>query len=263
MSLMNMISYSRDENRSPIITIAGSAGRGKTTFGSTFPNPVLIRVEDGSASVPDMPALPLCKTYEEVVEQLALLVKEDHDFKTVVIDSVTKLDEYAEQYAVRIHNAQGNSAVAIGDISWGIGYTMLQSAHKRIRSAANVLREKGIGTVFIAHTKYTEIKQPDGDNYMRLSLDMNKKATDYYLNDVDLVGYLDLDKNIVKSDSNSKAAVDNKVSTVKNRRILYVTESAARDTKNRFGLTKDFTVAKGENPLLEILYPASNNEEVK
>ena len=73
----------------PRLIIYGQPKIGKTTFGSQAPNPIFIQTEDGAAGVqvPKIPETP-CETWEELVTCLRTIGKEDHDRKTVVLDTV-------------------------------------------------------------------------------------------------------------------------------------------------------------------------------
>ena len=100
MALKDMVQTPDD--RPVIMTICGDAGVGKTRLAATFPNPIFIRAEDGMQSIPraERPAaFPLLASYPKpgdgvaaLFDQLLALLKEDHDYKTLVIDSVTALD---------------------------------------------------------------------------------------------------------------------------------------------------------------------------
>ena len=100
MSLLQSIQ--KPDDRPIICTICGDAGTGKTRLAATFPKPIFIRAEDGMQSIPaaDRPdAFPLLTrnakasdSVAQLFDQLIALLKEDHDYRTLVIDSVSALD---------------------------------------------------------------------------------------------------------------------------------------------------------------------------
>ena len=82
-----------------IITIYGDSGVGKTYTASNCDNPVFIRVEDGTSSIAgkDIALLPKCKDKNDVLQQLIMLRDQEHEFKTIVIDSITRFNEMLEK----------------------------------------------------------------------------------------------------------------------------------------------------------------------
>jgi GTPase SAR1 family protein len=101
MSLLSTISKPQD--RSVIVTIIGDSGLGKTSLAATFPKPIFIRAEDGLQAIksdarPD--AFPLLSKVDDLWEQLKALVIEQHDYQTVVIDSVTALERLFTQHVI-------------------------------------------------------------------------------------------------------------------------------------------------------------------
>lgn len=88
--------------RKPKILIYGPSGVGKTTFALDFPNVYYIDVEGGATQpeyrkkLQDANGLYLgpddgAASFDVVMDQIKGLATEEHDRKTVVIDSVTKL----------------------------------------------------------------------------------------------------------------------------------------------------------------------------
>ena len=101
MSLLSTIS--KPDDRPVIATITGDAGTGKTTLGATFPKPIFIRIEDGLQAVPSKirpDAFPVVSKVDQLWEQLTTLIKEGHDYKTVVIDSVTQLETLFGEHVI-------------------------------------------------------------------------------------------------------------------------------------------------------------------
>ena len=81
----------KSKQKPPRLVVYGGAGIGKTTFGSTMPKPIFILTEDGMGTI-EAPQFPLCKSFEDAMGYLKDLVEEDHDYKTVVVDSLDWLE---------------------------------------------------------------------------------------------------------------------------------------------------------------------------
>lgn len=232
-------------DRPLIATITGDAGIGKTRLASTFPNAVFIRSEDGMQSIPsnDRPdALPLLTSPDELWEQLTALINEEHDYKTVVIDSVTALERMFLQHVVENDPKKPKSInQALG--GYGAGLQAVAAMHQRVRKAAGILNAKrGMHVVFIAHADTVTIEPPDQDPYTRYDLRLGKRSVAPYTDDVDLVGYLKLETHTMGDGERKKAISDG-------TRLLVAYTTASNVSKNRFHITDDLPVAEGENPL--------------
>lgn len=243
MSLLETIS--KPKQTAIIATITGDAGIGKTSLAATFPKPIFIRAEDGmqSLSGENMPdAFPTLQKVDELWEQLGALINEKHDYKTVVIDSVTKLERMFIEYVVDKDPKKPRSInSALG--GYGAGLAAVAGMHQRVRKAAELLKQKGINTVFIAHADTETIDLPDEEPYTRYNLRLGKKSTAPYVDDSDLVGFLKLETFITGEEGEKKRALSD------GTRVLVVQATAANVSKNRFGIEEPITVKKGENPL--------------
>ncbi len=116
--------------QAPVITIVGFAGSGKSSLAGLFPNPIFIQAENATSvfeTVSDdlqpafFPQLPIpnakrnIKTSDVLLEQLRELVTQDHEFKTVVIDTVTALNILFEQEVIDF-DEKGASMRRIGQM---------------------------------------------------------------------------------------------------------------------------------------------------
>ena len=247
MSILNSIA--KPDDRSIICTITGDAGLGKTSLAATFPNPIFIRAEDGLQAVPSTSrpdAFPLLSNVDMLWEQLTALIKEDHKYKTLVVDSVTQLDTLFTNYIVDTDPKKPKSiAQALG--GYGAGFQALSSLHGRVRKAAGILNEtKGMNIVFIAHSETETIELPDADPYTRYNIRMQKQSVSHFIDNVDMVAYLKLETHTFGDGERKKALSDG-------TRILVSYATAANISKNRFGIEKDLIVQKGINPLIELI----------
>lgn len=78
--------------------IYGQSGTGKTVFAGSFPKPCIIDCENGWKSIKAVhgytpPVVPV-KTKNDLVVAYNELVKGEHGFQTVIIDSLTDLNQY-------------------------------------------------------------------------------------------------------------------------------------------------------------------------
>ena len=247
MSLLNSIQKPQD--RPVIATITGDAGLGKTSLAATFPKPIFIRAEDGLQAVPleSRPdAFPVITSSDDVWEQLTALIKEDHQYKTLVIDSITQLDTLFINHIVETDPKKPKSiAQALG--GYGAGFQMLSSLHGRVRKAAGILNErKGMNIVFIAHAETETIELPDQDPYTRYNIRMQKKSVSHYIDNVDLCGFIKLET-FTQGDGERKKAVSD------GTRLLVTYATAANISKNRFGITEDIIVTPNVNPLIQYI----------
>lgn len=247
MSILAKISKPAD--RPVIVTILGDAGMGKTSLAASFPKPIFIRAEDGlqaipMASRPD--ALPLLNGADDLWEQLTALITEDHDYKTLVIDSVTALERMFIQYVIDSDPKKPKSInQAMG--GYGAGLSAVATMHQRVRKAAGILNErKGMHVVFIAHAETETVELPDQDAYTRYSLRLSKKSVAPYVDDTDVVGFIRL-RTFTMGDGDRKKAISD------GTRELVCHATASNVSKNRYGITEPLEVANGVNPLSTLI----------
>ncbi|MGC9455774.1 MAG: ATP-binding protein, partial [Phycisphaerae bacterium] len=114
MTLMEQI-RSGPRQSPPRLLIYGTEGIGKSTTAAQADKPIFIPTEDGLDQV-DCDSFPLCKKFDEVMSALSALYCQQHDYQSVVVDSLDWLerliwDEVCREYGVKsIEKADGGYA---------------------------------------------------------------------------------------------------------------------------------------------------------
>ena len=259
--------------QAPVITVVGFAGSGKSSLAGLFPKPIFIQAENATSvfeTVSDdlqpafFPQLPLpnakrnIKTSDVLLEQLRELVTQDHEFKTVVIDTVTALNILFEQEVIEF-DEKGASNIGEAAGGYNKGYLVVAGIHAKLRAACEHLRKKGITVVFLAHTGVVKMKnRPDAvSEYTAFTLDMNDKSRAVYVGSSDAVLYLKAREFVSGGEENKKGQTQ-KYGRVTNtgERVLITSSDGTIgyiDAKNRYSLPDEIEVNKGENPLLPLI----------
>jgi phage nucleotide-binding protein len=139
----------------------GRAGTGKTTLASTFPGPLLhldIR-EKGTDSISDVEGIDSISvdSWDEF-EQVYWYLKANPDkYKSVVIDAVSQLQDYAVEAAVA---ETGKNNDVVSKREWGIAAGKLKTWIINYRDLVDL----GIMVVFLAHDRSRdEAEGEDGE----------------------------------------------------------------------------------------------------
>jgi hypothetical protein len=214
---------------SPRILIHGVAGVGKTTFGAGAPAPVFIPTEDGLGTL-EVPHFPLARTFDQVMEALAALYSESHDFRTVVVDSVDWLEPL-----VWARTCQDQGWGSIEDPGYGKGYVAALDLWRQYLEGLNALRnERGMTVIQIAHTDIRRFDSPEHEPYDRYVIKLHARAAALLQEHSDVVLFANYRISTVKSDVGFNKKVTRALGS--GERVLYTAERPAFLAKNRFGL---------------------------
>ena len=234
MSLISSITKGR-EAQPPRIMIYGSEGVGKSTFAALAPNPVFVQTEDGLSEI-DCSKFPLAKSFDDVVLQLQAVRDEQHDYGTVVIDSLDWLERLVWD---RVCADYGVKSVEKADGGYGKGYVHALTYWRQIVSLLNDIRaRKGMAVILIAHAAVERFEDPEHAAYDRYTPRLHKKACSLVCEWVDAV--LFASRRMRVDSTTGKAAP---VGADGGERILRTNGSPACIAKNRFGLPTELPLS--------------------
>jgi phage nucleotide-binding protein len=245
---INLKNLSKPTGQRPIImTLFGEAGVGKTTLAAMMPKPVIIRTEDGTMSLQgndEVSLFDLAKTSQDVLDAIEALATQEHDFKTVVLDSITQLATIIESEIVAADPKAKSINQAGG--GYGAGYNSAAEKHRQVRDwIGSLAYERNMNVVFIAHADTETMDLPDMDAYSRYTIRMHKKSLPHYVDNVDLVGMVRL-KTFTRGDEGKKRAIST------GEREIICFPQASSVTKNRFAIAEPIPFTfEGGNPFAQ------------
>ena len=213
----------------PRILAHGVAGIGKSTFGAQSDRPVFIQTEDGLGNI-KVAHFPLAKSFDDVMEALAALYSEPHDYKTVVVDSVDWLEPLVWQRACK-----DNGWGSIEEPGYGKGYVAALDLWRQYLDGLNALRdERGMTVIQIAHTDIRRFDSPEHEPYDRYVIKLHARAAALLQEHSDVVLFANYRISTVKSDVGFNKKVTRALGS--GERVLYTAERPAFLAKNRYGL---------------------------
>ena len=190
---------------------------------------MFVLTEDGLGTL-DVPHFPLARKFEDVMEALAALYSEPHDFKTVVIDSVDWLEPL-----IWVRTCQDNGWPSIEEPGYGKGYIAALGPWRDYLEGLNALRnERGMTVIQIAHTEIRRFDSPEHEPYDRYVIKLHARAAALLQEHSDVVLFANYRISTVKADVGFNKKVTRALGS--GERVLYTAERPAFLAKNRFGL---------------------------
>lgn len=230
ISLANL--QSGGGNKPPIMTIYGVSGIGKTTTAAAFPSPIFIQCEDGltSPSLRNVQTLGVLQSYEEVLDALAVVYEHaaSKGWKTIVVDTLSKLDPMVEDYVSRTQFG----GAKLADVPFGKGYAPYVTIWREFIEGMKAFRNNlGMNVVLLDHVRTTRVNPPDGDSYSKYGLAVSDKVAPSIISDMDAVLFANFPLTSLTSDAGfgkkiSRAVID--------KPRFYCQQRGSHDAKNRY-----------------------------
>jgi hypothetical protein len=206
------------------VLLYGVEGVGKSTFASGARGAIFLGAEDGTSEL-DVARFPEPKTWADVFGAITELGSQEHDFRTLVIDTLDWLEPLCWEHICRSGKKQ-----SIEDFGYGKGYAAALDEWRRLVALIERVRNaKQLNVIALAHSQIRPFKNPAGEDYDRYELKLHPKAGGLLKEWCDCVLFANYET--LTDDSSGRAKG---IST--GNRMVHTQRTAAWDAKNRYSL---------------------------
>ncbi len=209
------------------VLLYGVEGVGKSSFAAGAPSPVFLAAEDGTNEL-DVARLPLAREWEDVIDAMHLLHVEKHPYKTLVIDTLDWIEPMIWKFICK-----RDEQADIETYGFGKGYTKALQEWHYLLQRLDRLRGIGMNVVLLAHSWIKPFKNPQGEDYDRYELKLNKQAAGVCKEWPDCVLFANHDVRAKRDEKTKRVRGE-----ASGARFIYTERTAAYDAKNRYGLPK-------------------------
>lgn len=240
MNRLAMVTRGRTELAARLV-VYGTEGIGKSTFAAGAPNPIFVQTEDGLGQI-DAAKFPVATKLADVEHDLEALERQEHDYGTVVIDSLDWLerliwDSICEEYGV--------TSIELAAGGYGKGYTAALVIWRNLLASMDRLRERrSMAVICVAHSKVERFEDPEAPAYDRYAPRLHKSASGLVCEWAD--GVLFATRRIRTLEEKTKSGgTRTMAATVKtgDDRILRCVGGPAAVAKNRYGIQTDIPLS--------------------
>jgi hypothetical protein len=226
-------------NHPPKILLYGVDGVGKTSLAAEFPSAVYLPTEgETPPSDVELQTPGTIESYESLLDVFGELLDGDHEFGSVIIDSLDGLEGLV--WGATCRRLGINS---IEEAGYGKGYIEADTEWKEYLQATSALARAGLFVVQLAHPEIVRFDSPTSDPYSRYSPKLHKRANALVREQSDIVAFMNYRISLKTAD----AGFNKKVTHAEggNERLVHLNEKAGFVAKNRFSMPDSFIYKKG------------------
>ena len=165
---MSLANVRKGTKRRPIRALVyGDAGVGKSTLGATAPSPIFLSTESGLDEL-DVASFPEPQSWNDALEGIGSLIGSDHEFQTLVIDSVDWLEKLLHTHVIATcPNNKDSMKSAHGGFM--AAYEVANREWRRFLAKLELIwSERSMNIVLLSHAVPVKVENPVGDNYVMM-----------------------------------------------------------------------------------------------
>ncbi len=210
----------------PRLFLYSTHGIGKSTFAANAPDPIFICTEDGLGSI-DTASFPLAKSGADVMSAIRTLYTQEHEYKSVVLDSADWLENLLVKEIEDSHDAK--------ELAYGKAALLLADKWREVLDGLNALRnDKNMVVILIGHCEIKRFDSPEVEPYDRYQPKLQSRASALLQEWADAVLFANYRTIVKKDDVGFNKSVSRGITT--GERLIYTQETPAYYAKNRYQL---------------------------
>lgn len=226
------------------VALYGVPGIGKSTYGAEAPNPIFVPVEQSPNII--VAKFPQPQSWQHILDAVKELGTTQHDYKTLVLDSVDKMEPLAWDACIEddrqlVGQPKASKIKTIEHVGGGFmkGYVAAVDKWRKLLHMLERLQEvKKMNVILIAHAHIKQFKNPEDADYDRWEMKVHAKVYALIFEWVDAMLFTNYRTKVAKDwrgKSLRKGESDG-------GRMLYTERTAAYDAKNRYGLPRQISL---------------------
>jgi hypothetical protein len=216
------------KRRRPIFGLLyGQPGIGKSTFGASLPNPIVLATE--RLDQINVPKLPVPRDFKGLYEQIDALEKEEHEYESIILDPLDAAERLIWQ---RVCSEGKVKSIEEFGGGWGKGYTRARELWTGLLSKLSDMSER-YNVLLTAHAHVKTFADPSlSTPYDRWVMNIHEKSAEIIRQMVDLILFVQLETTIQKDTSKARKGRG----IVSGDRVLWTQPATGYEAKNRYDL---------------------------
>ena len=210
--------------------IYGVEGIGKTTLAAKLEAPLFLDLENGSFGLDVARVADTATTWQEVLGIIEALKRDNHGYKTFVIDSADKL----EALIVSDYLKEKNTQSLVGYGKYGDGWIETAERFCTVLDRLGDLADSGMDVVLVGHAQQRRVDLPEQtDSYDHWELNLSKRAAPRTREWPEILAFVNYRMNVIPSQRDFGKVV-NKAEG--GDRMVFTSHTPFWDAKHRAGI---------------------------